>query len=104
MSTKSKKTKKPAAAKRATEMKPRPKKEQARDPRLPAPGTTIERVYKGKTLKIEVLEHGFRFDGKDWRSSTALAKHITGAAAISGPRFLGFDRPAEKTAAKDAAK
>ena len=50
----------------------------ARDPRLPKIGTTIERVYKGKKLLVRVLEKGFEYDGKEYRSLSALAKHITG--------------------------
>jgi hypothetical protein len=105
---KSKKTKstkptaaKPAAEKAAREKKPRtPKTESPRDPRLPAAGTKIERLFKKKTYVITVLDRGFEWDGREWRSSTALAKEITGAKAISGPRFLGYDRPAAKDAQK----
>lgn len=61
-----------------------------RDPRLPAPGTTIEREYKGKRYKVEVLERGFRHDGKEWRSLTAIAKAVTGYASISGTLFFGI--------------
>lgn len=61
-----------------------------RDARLPAPGTTIEREYKGKRYKVEVLERGFRHDGKEWRSLTAIAKAVTGYASISGTLFFGI--------------
>jgi len=60
----------------------------ARDPRLPKPGTTIERTYKGKKLLVTVEAEGFTFGGKHYRSLSALAKHITGSAAING--FLFF--------------
>ena len=49
-----------------------------RDARLPKVGTTIERTYKGQKLLVRVLEKGFEFEGKDYRSLSALAKHITG--------------------------
>jgi hypothetical protein len=58
-----------------------------RDPRLPAVGTTIERPYKGKVLQCEVLEGGFRFDGREFRSLSAAAQHATGAKAINGFLF-----------------
>jgi len=51
----------------------------APDPRLPAPGTILTRVYKGKTLQVQVLRHGFAFDGEVYKSLSAVAKVITGA-------------------------
>ena len=50
----------------------------ARDPRLPKVGTTIEREYKGKKLLVRVLERGFEYEGKEYRSLSSLAKHISG--------------------------
>jgi hypothetical protein len=66
-----------------------------RDPRLPAAGTVITRHYKGKDYKVTVLEDGFRYDGKEFRSLSALASEITGAESING--FLWWkltERPA----------
>ena len=60
----------------------------ARDPRLPKAGTTIERDYKGKKHLVRVLEEGFEYDGKPFRSLSAVAMAITGAKAING--FLWF--------------
>jgi len=81
----SRKAEKPAAAK-----SPRTKE---RDPRLPAAGTTLTRTYKGKELNVAVLEEGFRHDGRDFRSLTALAREITGYPAISGPAFFRLTGP-----------
>ena len=61
-----------------------------RDPRLPAAGTTLARTYKGKEYRVTVLDAGFRFDGKDWRSLTAIARAVTGYPAISGPAWFGI--------------
>lgn len=61
-----------------------------RDPRLPAPGATLSRTYKGKEYRVTVLDAGFRFDGKDWRSLTAIARAVTGYPAISGPAWFGI--------------
>jgi hypothetical protein len=69
----------------------------ARDPRLPAAGTVIEREYKGKTYRVEVLERGFKHDGKEWRSLTAIAKEVTGYASISGTLFFGVAKRPETT-------
>ena len=61
-----------------------------RDPRLPVTGATLSRTYKGKEYRVTVLDAGFRFDGKDWRSLTAIARAVTGYPAISGPAWFGI--------------
>jgi hypothetical protein len=48
------------------------------DRRLPLPGTIITRQYKGQTLEVRVLDHGFEFGGEIFKSLSAVAKHITG--------------------------
>ena len=40
----------------------------ALDPRLPPPGTYLEREYKGRRIIAKVLEDGFEFDGEIYRS------------------------------------
>lgn len=42
-----------------------------------------------RTYQVEVLERGFRMDGRDFASLSAVAKKITGAH-WSGPRFFGL--------------
>lgn len=49
------------------------------DRRLPIPGTVITKEYKGKSLSIKVLLGGFEFNGKIYKSLTAVAKEVTGA-------------------------
>ena len=49
------------------------------DDRLPRPGSILTRRYKGRTLQVEVLDHGFAFDGQVYRSLSAVAKAVTGA-------------------------
>ncbi len=51
---------------------------QGRD-RLPPPGTILTRAYRGETLQVKVLDHGFEFEGQVYRSLSAVAKAITGA-------------------------
>jgi hypothetical protein len=94
---KKQKSKKPVEAKKSEPSKMHAAAPTERDPRLPAPGTTIDRVYKKKTYAVEVLDRGFKFDGREWRSLTAIAKAITKAPAISGPRFFGIVQPASTT-------
>ena len=67
-----------------------------RDPRLPKVGTTIEREYKGKRLHVTVAEDGFTFGGKNYKSLSALAAHITGAKAINGYLFFQLGDYAKK--------
>lgn len=57
--------------------KPEPNEKRPRDPRLPAPGTVIEREYQGKTLRVKVIEDGFEFRGKTYRSLSAVAREAT---------------------------
>ena len=46
---------------------------------LPLPGTILTRWYKGKTLSIQVLRHGFEYDGQVYKSLSAVAKAISGS-------------------------
>ena len=65
------------------------------DDRLPRPGTILTRRYKGRTLQVEVLEHGFAFEGKTYRSLSAVAKAVTGSHC-SGHFFFGLTQKGEK--------
>ena len=53
-----------------------------------APGAHLIREWNGRTYQVEVLEKGYRMDGKTYASLSAIAKRITGAH-WSGPRFFG---------------
>jgi hypothetical protein len=46
---------------------------------LPLPGTILTRWYKGQTLKVQVLRHGFEYNGQVYNSLSAVAKAITGS-------------------------
>lgn len=94
---KARKTMSKKGARRATSTPATPRTTRTRDPRLPAPGTTLTRTFKGKELRVEVLDEGFRWEGKEFRSLTAVALAITGYPACSGPHFFGLDRPATTT-------
>jgi hypothetical protein len=50
----------------------------ATDDRLPLPGTILMREYKGQTLQVRVLPHGFEFEGELFKSLSAVAKKISG--------------------------
>jgi hypothetical protein len=48
------------------------------DPRLPMPEALITRQYKGQTLQVKVLANGFEYEGRRYRSLSAVAQAITG--------------------------
>ena len=58
-------------------------------PEMPSPGTRFLREWGGKVHHVELLPNGrYAYAGKEWRSLSTIAKHITGAH-WSGPRFFG---------------
>jgi hypothetical protein len=63
--------------------------------RLPRPGTILTRRYKGRTLQVEVLDHGLAFDGQVYRSLSAVAKAVTGSHC-SGHFFFGLTEKGPK--------
>lgn len=55
----------------------------------PLPGTRLMREWNGRMHVVDITEDGILFDGKLYRSLTAVTKRITGAH-WSGPRFFGL--------------
>ena len=49
-----------------------------RDARLPAPGTWLTRQFQGQAVAVEVLEKGFRYQERVYKSLSAVARHVTG--------------------------
>jgi hypothetical protein len=52
------------------------------------PGTKLVRAWHRRIYHVLVLEDGFQFEDRHYRSLTGIAREITGAA-WSGPRFFG---------------
>ncbi|MCX5698988.1 MAG: DUF2924 domain-containing protein [Candidatus Omnitrophica bacterium] len=50
-----------------------------KDRRLPIPGTIITKKYKGTSYQIKVLEKGFEYKEKIYKSLTAVAQEMSGA-------------------------
>src|SRR6516225_11823689 len=50
-----------------------------RNDRLPPAGTILTRPYKGTTVQVRVLQHGFVYEGTIYPSLSAVAKAITGS-------------------------
>jgi len=55
----------------------------------PRPGTTLQRQWHDREIRVEVLTDGFRFDGEHFTSLSAIAKRVTGQH-WSGPRFFNL--------------
>lgn len=54
-----------------------------------APGMRLERVWRGTTQTVEIVEGGFRWSGQTYRSLSQVAQAITGVK-WNGPRFFGL--------------
>jgi hypothetical protein len=63
------------------------------DSRLPLPGALLTRKWKGRTLLVEVLKNGFRYENRHYSSLSAIAVAITGTR-WNGLTFFGLTRPA----------
>ncbi len=50
-----------------------------KDKRLPIPGTMITKEYKGIKHQVKILEKSFEYNGKIYKTLSAIAKEITGA-------------------------
>jgi hypothetical protein len=57
-------------------------------PAAPA-GTRISREWQGKIHEVEVVTGGFSYEGRRYKSLSAIARDITGAR-WNGPRFFGL--------------
>ena len=58
---------------------PTPRKRPTRDRPHPIPGTVITKEYKGKTLEVKIVESGFEYNNKVYKSLSAIAAEVTGA-------------------------
>jgi hypothetical protein len=65
------------------------------DDRLPPPGTTITRKYKGETLQVKVLPQGFEYEGEVYASLSAVAEAIT-SSHCNGFLFFRLARNGEQ--------
>ncbi len=53
-----------------------------------APGTRFVREWNGRTIDVLATEDGMLWEGRTWRSLSAIAREVTGTT-WSGPRFFG---------------
>lgn len=50
-------------------------------------GNIIRRKYKGRDISVQITESGFSYNGKPYRSLSAIAKEVTGSH-INGKAFF----------------
>jgi len=50
-----------------------------RDKRLPIPGSVIHKKYKDQDIHVKVLDKGFEYKNKYYKSLSAIAFELTGA-------------------------
>ena len=65
------------------------KDQKLRDIRIPLPGSILEKKYKGHLVVVKVLEHGFEYNNKYFKTLSAVACAITGQH-LSGYYFFGL--------------
>ena len=79
----------PEAAKKPLSARP------VRDPRLPRQGTVLVRPYRGRDLRVLVLEDGFEWNARRFASLSETARAITGQH-WSGWLFFGLTQRSRK--------
>lgn len=60
-----------------------------------APGSRLIREWNGVSHIVDVTKDGYVWNGKSFKSLSAIARAITGAR-WSGPRFFGLNKPGKK--------
>lgn len=66
-----------------------------RDARIPAPGSVITRQYHGREIRVTVTESGFEWEGRPYRSLSAVARDVCGQR-WNGFLFFGLTRRQRK--------
>ena len=54
-----------------------------RDPRVPPVGTVVRRVFDGKTHEVTVCVEGFEYEGRKYKTLSAIATLLPPADAVS---------------------
>ena len=60
-----------------------------RDGRLPVPGTVLTRPFENRRIVVTVLEQGFEYQSRRYRSLSAIAREVTGTR-WNGLLFFGL--------------
>ena len=59
------------------------------DPRVPSPGTQLIKRYKKDTITVTVLDEGFQYGQRVYKSLSAIAREVTGTQ-WNGYSFFGL--------------
>ena len=60
------------------------------------------KTWRGVTHEVMVVDEGFIWSGKTWRSLSAIAREVTGTR-WSGPRFFGLKVTTDSNASEHEA-
>jgi hypothetical protein len=60
-----------------------------RDHRLPKPDTLLMRRFRGREILVKVLDEGFEYQSRHYRSLSAIAREVTGTRR-NGLLFFGL--------------
>lgn len=69
------------------------------DPRVPPPGTQLLKRYRNETLTVTVLEEGYQYNGRVYKSLSAIARQVTGTQ-WNGYVFFGLSLRPEQVCAE----
>jgi hypothetical protein len=70
-------------------------KQRRRKPDLAPPGTRLIREFRDKRYEVVIGESSFEFEGRRYRSLSAIAREITGTQ-WNGPAFFGLREKSAK--------
>ena len=73
-----------------------PQQGHPRDARLPAPGTVLRKEHAGVVHEITVLDEGFEYAGRRYKSLSRIAKEVTGTS-WNGFLWMGLVTRKRKT-------
>lgn len=73
-----------------------------RDPRVPPVGTVVRRVFDGKTHEVTVRAEGFEYEGRQYKTLSAIANQIAGSR-WNGYLFFGLKKRADAASEESAA-
>ena len=73
-----------------------------RDPRVPPVGTVVRRVFDGKTHEVTVCVEGFEYEGRRYKTLSAIANQIAGSR-WNGFLFFGLKKRGDAASEESAA-
>lgn len=59
------------------------------------PGSHLIRQWRGETYQVKMVDNGYKYEGKVYKSLSEIARNITGIH-LNGPKFFGLRKPTNK--------